>query len=59
MKVKAVQRFISRLAAGSLVGIIVGKFLDETFHTMPLFTLSLLAYVIFGSLYLLVKEAGN
>lgn len=59
MDYKIVQRFISRMAAGCLIAILLGNYIDETLHTSPFVVLALLAYVVIGSLILLVKEAGR
>lgn len=50
------QKFLSRMLAGCIIGVILGFNMDEFFHTTPLITFALLLYVIIGSLYLLVRE---
>ena len=52
----AIYKFIGRLVAGILLAILVGMTLDNLFNTSPWILLVLLLYVIFGSLYLLIKE---
>ncbi len=59
MDYKIVQRFISRMSAGCIVAIILGNYVDDKLQTSPLFVFALLAYVVIGSLVLLVKEAGK
>lgn len=52
-------RFISRICGGCIVAVVVGNMVDQYLHTTPLIMLALLLYVIFGSLYLLVRESGD
>ncbi|NLC96028.1 MAG: hypothetical protein GX675_00445 [Erysipelotrichaceae bacterium] len=52
---KIVLQFISRLVAGLIIGILVGKIVDEKLNTTPWVMIGLIIYVIFGSLYILIK----
>ncbi len=52
---KPVLKFIGRLIVGLLVGVVVGNILDNKFNTTPFIMIGLIIYVIFGSLYILVK----
>ena len=54
--IKAVHRFLSRLIVGSGLAIWLGMKADDLLNTSPLLLILFLLYVIFGSLYLLVKE---
>lgn len=54
---KIAQKFMSRMVAGSILAVLIGKLLDEQLGSGPWIMLGLLMYVIFGSLYLLVIEA--
>ncbi|MGL5979109.1 MAG: AtpZ/AtpI family protein [Erysipelotrichaceae bacterium] len=47
------------IAAGSILAVFLGNFLDEFLHTSPLFLIGLLLYVIVGSLLWLIKEVGG
>lgn len=53
-----VYRYLTRMILGLLASIIFGLWLDQQLHTLPLITLGLVIYVIVGTLYLLIKEAG-
>ena len=52
---KPVLKFIGRLIVGLLVGVVVGNILDNKFNTTPFIMIGLIIYVIYGSLYILVK----
>lgn len=52
---KPVLKFIGRLIVGLFVGVVVGNILDKKFNTTPFIMIGLIVYVIFGSLYILVK----
>lgn len=52
-------RFISRILGGCIFAVVVGNIVDQYLHTTPLIMLIALLYVIFGSLYLLVRESGD
>lgn len=56
---KPAQRFVSRMVAGNLLAIILGFNLDEFLHTTPWVMLALIAYVMIGSLYLLIRETSD
>ncbi len=56
---KAVMKFVSRLVGGLLVSVFLGTYLDDCLGTRPICLLVLMIYVIVGSLYALVKEAGK
>ena len=49
-------RFVTRIVVGSILAIWGGHWLDERLHTTPFVMIVLLLYVLFGSLYLLVRE---
>lgn len=51
-----VYGFIGRIIFGGLIGVYVGNILDNKFNTMPLITIGLLLYAIFGSIYILIKD---
>ncbi len=59
MKNKAAIRFTSRMVVGCIVSILFGKWVDEQLSTTPWIMFILLAYVIGGSFYLLIKETGG
>ncbi|MFI3284586.1 MAG: hypothetical protein R3Y57_05835 [Erysipelotrichaceae bacterium] len=52
----AIYRFLSRLVIGLILAIMGGSYLDQMFNTTPFILIGLLIYVMFGSLYLLVRE---
>ncbi|HCY06130.1 MAG: AtpZ/AtpI family protein [Erysipelotrichaceae bacterium] len=52
---KPVLKFIGRLIVGLFVGVVVGNILDKKFNTTPFIMIGLIVYVVFGSLYILVK----
>jgi len=52
---KPVLKFIGRLIIGLFVGVVVGNILDKKLNTTPFIMIGLIVYVIFGSLYILVK----
>lgn len=52
-------RFVGRILAGILIAIFLGRFIDEKFNIAPFTMIVMLFYVIAGSLYALVKEAGK
>ncbi len=54
--VTTVYKFIGRLVSGLFIAFILGGYLDKLLNVEPLFMIALIIYVIFGSLYLLVKE---
>lgn len=56
---KKVQKFMGMIAGGSVMAVFVGNFLDGLFDTSPGFLIGLLFYVIFGSLYWLIKQVGG
>lgn len=56
---KLATRFITRIVVGSVVAIVLGMKIDLWLHTTPLVMLMILAYVIVGSLVLLIKEITN
>lgn len=56
---KAVAKFVSRVVAGCVIGVLLGSYLDKTFNTKPWIMLGLLLYVLIGSLILLVKEGDE
>lgn len=53
-----VYRFLSRMIIGLMISVLLGSWLDNQFHTSPLILILMVIYVIVGTLYLLVKEAG-
>ncbi|WP_277556592.1 MULTISPECIES: AtpZ/AtpI family protein [unclassified Breznakia] len=55
----SVMRFISRMIAGVIIAVLLGNYIDEKLHTTPFIMIALLLYVIIGSLYQLVKDAGE
>ena len=56
---KKVYGFIGRIIFGGLIGIYIGGYLDRLLHTKFIMTVVLLLYVIFGSIYILIKESSN
>lgn len=52
-------RFISILVFGLLLAIFIGGRLDAYFQTSPWIMLAGILYVIIGSLYILLKDAGG
>lgn len=52
-------RFISTMAAASILAVFIGHWLDEMLHTTPIIMLALLAYAIGGSFYQLLKDTGD
>ncbi len=59
MQYKIVYKFISRLAFGLVIAIFLGRYIDAILNTSPFIVIALIAYVVIGSLILLVKEAGQ
>ena len=59
MGYRQATKFVARIVVGSIVAILFGHWLDYVLHTTPLFILGLLFYVIFGSLYLLIRESRH
>lgn len=55
----SVMRFIGRMVAGVIIAVLLGNYIDEYLHTTPIVMLVLLLYVIIGSLYKLIKDAGD
>lgn len=55
----SVMRFIGRMIAGVIIAVLLGNYIDEHLHTTPIVMLVLLLYVIIGSLYKLIKDAGD
>lgn len=53
------MRFISSMAIASVLAVLGGHWLDEQLGTTPLIMFILLAYVIGGSFYSLLKETGE
>ncbi len=53
-----VYRYITRMIIGLIVGINIGIWIDTKLNTIPLFTISIVLYVVFGTLFLLIKEAS-
>lgn len=53
-----VYRYLTRMILGLIASVLFGIWLDQQLHTLPLITLGLVIYVIVGTLYLLIKEAG-
>lgn len=49
-------KFIGRIVVGLTVAIVSGNYLDNLLNTSPLIMLGLIVYVVFGSLFILVKE---
>ena len=56
---RVAQRFMSRMIAGNLLAVIIGFNVDEFFHTTPWIMLAMIAYVVVGSLYLLIRETSD
>lgn len=54
--VTKVYKFIGRIVVGLLIAIFLGGYLDDILDTKPFIMLGLIIYVIFGSLFLLVKD---
>ena len=54
--VTKVYKFIGRIVVGLLIAIFLGVYLDDILDTKPFIMLGLIIYVIFGSLFLLVKD---
>ena len=50
---------MSRITIGLVLSVFIGTYIDKIFNTSPLFLLGLMAYVIFGSLFILVKDANK
>ena len=59
MNTTHIYRFISRITIGLVLSIFIGTYIDEKLNTSPLFLLVLMGYVIFGSLFILVKDANK
>ncbi|MDQ0360598.1 AtpZ/AtpI family protein [Breznakia pachnodae] len=55
----SVMRFIGRMIAGVIIAVLLGNYIDEYLHTTPIVMMVLLLYVIIGSLYKLIKDAGD
>lgn len=55
----SVMRFIGRMIAGVIIAVLLGNYIDECLHTTPIVMMVLLLYVIIGSLYKLIKDAGD
>ena len=53
---KGVVKFIARLIGGLIIGISTGVILDKKLNTTPWIMIGLIVYVVFGSLYILVKD---
>lgn len=49
-------RFVTRIVVGSIFAIVFGQWVDEQLHTTPWIMIALLLYVLFGSMYLLIRE---
>ncbi|WP_346780385.1 AtpZ/AtpI family protein [Breznakia sp. PF5-3] len=47
------------MIAGVIIAVLLGNYIDEKLHTTPFIMIALLLYVIIGSLYQLVKDAGE
>ncbi len=52
------SKFLGRIVFGCIFAVLVGNWLDTRFNTTPWIMLGLLIYVLFGSIYLLIKELG-
>lgn len=52
-------RFLSVMALSCVLAVFGGNFIDQFFHTTPLFLLILLFYAIGGNLYKLLKDTGD
>ena len=55
----SVMRFIGRMIAGVIIAVLLGNYIDEYLHTTPIVMMVLLLYEIIGSLYKLIKDAGD
>ena len=53
---KGVVKFIARLIGGLIIGISTGVILDKKLNTSPWIMICLIVYVVFGSLFILVKD---
>lgn len=53
------MRMIFTMVFACVISVFAGGFLDDVFHTSPLFLLILLAYAIISSLYLMIRKLGN
>lgn len=56
---KIASRFVTRNVIGCTIAIFLGIKIDNWLHTVPCVMLILLSYVIFGSLFLLLKEMNH
>lgn len=59
MGYRQATKFVARIVVGSIAAILLGRWLDGMLHTTPLMILALLLYVIFGSLFLLIRESRH
>lgn len=53
------MRFIGRMIAGVSIAVLLGNYIDDYLHTTPIVMMVLLLYIIIGSLYKLIKDAGD
>ena len=56
---KLVWKFISRITFGIAIAVFIGNRIDKALSTTPWIMIALLVYVVFGSLFLLVKESSK
>ncbi|MCF0114189.1 MAG: AtpZ/AtpI family protein [Erysipelotrichaceae bacterium] len=56
---KTVYQFLARIIVGLIGGVLLGTYLDNKLNTSPWILIGMIVYVVFGSLYLLVKEASH
>lgn len=55
----AAIRIVTTMVLACVIAVICGLVLDDHFHTSPLIVLSLLAYAVGSSLYMLIRKAGE
>lgn len=52
-------RMVFTMALSCVLAIFLGLWIDEILHTTPWIMLLLLAYAIGGSIYMLIRSAGD
>ncbi len=53
-----IYRYLTRMIIGLIAAVLVGSWIDQKLHTLPLVTLAAVLYVVVGTLYLLIKEVS-